>query len=93
MATHHEALLLANNVTGAKTVTGQLNLGGLYAIICSGTLGSSPQLNVQDQAGNWVLAATPSTTYATVYLPPGQVQLVLASGASGAYVTLARVPV
>jgi hypothetical protein len=85
-----DVVRLASNQTGALTTAAQVN-GGLYAILCAGTLGTSPALNISDGT-NQILAATPSTTYATVQLPPGQVQLVLASGASGAYVTLARIP-
>ena len=89
-----ESVVLASNVTGAETSAYFGIMGGTYAIMSVGTLGSAPVINMlgPDNA-TAIPAGTPLTTAPViVQLPPGQVELVLASGASGAYVTLVRIP-
>lgn len=90
-----DSFLLASNVTGTTTGTAVAILGGVYAVLVVGTVGTST-LEVMDLAGNWIsvwtLTATSVSSYETLDLPPGQVRVVAGSGASALYVTLARVP-
>jgi hypothetical protein len=89
-----ECVTLASNQTGAlANQVGVQIYGGLYAVLAAGTLGSTPAIEMQSADGaNWQTVATPSSTYGTVSLPPGLVRATLASGASGAYIKLDRIP-
>jgi hypothetical protein len=104
-----EAVILAQNVTGAftgaycptpdyRTFTAVASVeieGGRYAILSAGTL-ATPLVQLLGPDGtSWVNIAIPVVAgpYATVDLPPGQVRCSLAAGATGAYLSLARIPV
>ena len=101
MSTASEILVLADNVTGAANGPDANILGGNYRILTDGTLGTTPKLQMQLPNGNYADTFTITAggggggggnSPDNVYLPPGVVRVVLASGASGAYVYLARIP-
>lgn len=89
-----ESFILANNVAGASVVPVVSVVGGRYMVLAHGTLGTTPTLQVADSFGNWytVTSSLAADTPQVVELPAAQVRANLASGASGAYVTIARIP-
>lgn len=96
-----EILTLADNVTGATNGPDATILGGNYRILTDGTLGTTPKLQMKLPNGNYADTFTitaggggggSGASPDNVYLPPGVVRVVLASGAAAAYVYLAKVP-
>lgn len=87
-----ETFILANAVSGALVGAAQKVVGGKYGLSVFGTPGTS-NLQVLDQAGNWNSYTTAlATGYSVVDLPSGQVRANLGSAASGATVTISRIP-
>jgi hypothetical protein len=88
-----ETIALAVNQTGALAdADGSPIFGGRYVVLFTGTLGSSPAVEIKDPAGNWHSVNSLGTDGAAVDLPSGRVRAHLAAGASGAYVYISRVP-
>lgn len=99
MGTATEIVTLADNLSGAQNGPDAVIAGGNYRVLTDGTLGTGPKLQMQVPNGNYTDTFTITAggggggnSPDNVYLPPGVVRVVLASGASGAYVYLARIP-
>lgn len=89
-----ERVDLAIDQTGALTDAGHAVVGGEYAMIASGTVGTDPVLQIQSPLGTWLNVGLPfaADTVTLVKLPPGQARANLAVDAAAAYVYLVRVP-
>ena len=92
-STATETVALAVNQTGALADAGKNVLGGNYALICSGTLGATPTLQIKNPNGDWVSYTTAiAPGWANIPLPAGVVRINLAAGAAAAYVYASRIP-
>jgi len=87
-----ETLALAEDQTGALTDAGKPVLGGNYAIVASGTIGTSV-LEIKNPHGDWVpYGDALAAGWVNIHLPAGLVRANLGAGASAAYVYASRIP-